>query len=210
MLIHVGTQERIVAETTVGAGITDRQGSITSDSLIATLWVDSVTSGTLSVDFYTLTDTGKELLLFSFPTVVTGTVNLLLKKAGVSLQRFHMVATYSGICSYEIYVRAVEGSGESSVRILGSGGWRVSQTNANPVAGVLIPASLVDRAGVLVKNWSTVGTVFIADSIGDATTAVAYPLAPKDALALDIASGAAVYAITDGPVVDCRIAESGG
>src|SRR5258707_822681 len=111
MLIHVGTQERLLTETTIGSGVTSREGSIASDSLIATLWVDSVTSGSLTVSCYTLTDVGKEVLLFTFPVVSAPTTNLLLKKSGVSLQRFRIQATYTGICSYEIYIRAVEGLG---------------------------------------------------------------------------------------------------
>lgn len=210
MLINVGTQERMLLESPTEAGSKSVEGSIRSDSLVATLWVDSVTAGTLSITFYTLTDTGKETELFHFPDVTAGTTNLLLKKSGISLQRFRIQANYSGACTYEVYVRAVEGAGESSTRILGSSDWRVSQLNISTTPVILIAASLEDRNGVLVKNWDNTGTLYIGESLAKADPTVGYPLAPKDALALDIAAGAAVYAVGTQAVVDVRVAEAGG
>lgn len=209
MIINVGTQEQLIAEAPTQAGVTTRDGSVKTDSLLATLWVNS-TAGNLDVTVYTLTDEGKMVELFHFPTISAGSTDLLLKKSGVSLQRFLVRAEYSGACDYEIYIRAVTGAGESSTRILGASNWRVSQVGITNVASVLIPASLDDRNGILVKNWDDTGTLYIAEDISKATILEGYPLAPKDALALDIASGASVYAIADELVVDVRIAESGG
>jgi hypothetical protein len=127
MALNPGKTERLIAETTVGAGETSREGSIISDSLLATLWVDNIASGSLTVTVYTLTDTGKEVELFSFPVLNAPTTNILLKKAGISLQRYRVKATYTGECTYEVYVRAVSGIGESSTRILGSQNWEVAQ-----------------------------------------------------------------------------------
>ena len=210
MLIHNGTQERVIFDTPTAPGTTEKEGSVQTDSLLATLWVDSVASGTLDVSVYTLTDTGKEVLLFSFPTISAPSSSLLLKKAGVSLQRFRVVATYTGSCSYEVYIRAIEGAGESSVRILGSNGWKVSQVDVSATAAILIPAALQDRNGVLVKNWDNSKTIYIAETLAKATSAVGYPLGPKDALAMDIAAGAEVYAVSSASSADIRITESGG
>lgn len=199
----------MISEAPTMAGGTSKDGSIRSDSLVATLWVNS-TAGTLTVTVYTLTDEGKEVELFHFPDIVAGSTNLLLKKSGVSLQRFRIQANYTGACDYEIYVRAVQGLGESSTRILGASDWRVSQQNVGTTPVILIGASLEDRNGVLVKNWDDTGTLYISESLLTATAGTGYPLAPKDALALDIAAGASVYAVGDEPVVDVRITESGG
>lgn len=209
MLINVGTQERVLHESPTEAGSRSIEGSIRSDSLLATLWVDS-SAGDLTITIYTLTDAGKEVELFHFPTVSAGTTNLLLKKSGISLQRFRIQADYTDACSYEVYIRAVQGAGESSTRILGSSDWRVSQQNVGTTPQILIAASLEDRNGVLVKNWDDTGTLWIGESLAKADPSVGYPLAPKDALALDIAAGAAVYAVGSEAVVDVRFAESGG
>lgn len=209
-LLYPGTQERVLAETTQGAGSKSYEGSIRSDSLVATLWVDGITSGSLSVSVYTMTDTDKEVLLFSFPALTAPSVNLLLRKSGVSLQRYRVVATYTGVCQFEVYIRAISGSGESSARILGSLDWRVSQKTVATTPLVLISSALVDRQGVLVKNWSATQTLFIAEVSTKATLAEGYPLAPRDALALDIAAGAEVWAVSDSPGADARLVEAGG
>lgn len=208
MILHPGTQERLITETTTGLGVTSREGSIQSDSLLATLWVNSVSSGNLSVAVYTMTDNGKEVLLFTFPTLTAPTVNLLLKKSGISMQRFRVVATYSGICDYEVYIRAVEGAGESSARILGSDSLRTTSAAVTTSPALLIPASLTDRNGLVIKNWSNAGNLFVSEDSGK-LPADAYPLGPKDALALDVAAGVEIYAVSDLGTLDIRIAESG-
>lgn len=210
MLIHTGTQDRVISEVTTVAGSTTREGSIQSDSVLVTLWVNSVTSGSLSLVVYTLTDTGREKAIITFPTVSAPTVELILAQSSPSLQRFKVVATYTGVCDYEVYVRATTGSGQSTSKIIGNNNWTVSQQDVTPVPGILIAAALADRAGVLIKNWGTSGNVYVAETLAKATSLIGYPLAPKDAVAMDIAAGAEVYAVSDSGTVDIRIAQSGG
>lgn len=209
MLINYGTQERVIAEAPSAAGVTQVEGSIRSDSILVSLWVESVDSGALTVTVYTLTDEGKEVAVINFPAITSTTTEILLRKSAVSLQRFRVAASYTGGCSYEVYVRAVAG-GESSARILGSADWKVTQATIGTSATELIPASLNDRQGIVIKNWSNAQTVYVAETLAKATSLVGYPLAPRDALALDIAAGASVYAVSDAPAADLRIAESGG
>lgn len=209
MLMHGGTQERLIAEVTTGAGSTVREGSIQSDSLLATLYVNAVTSGSLTVTISTLTDAGKELEIISFPAVTGATTNLLLKKAAISLQRYKVQAVYTGICDYEIYVRAVEGAGEASARILGSDSLVTSQATVNSTPAPLIPSSLTDRTGLVIKHWGGAGNLYVSESLAK-LPGEAYPMGPRDALALDISAGVTVYAMSDGDPLDIRIAEAGG
>lgn len=208
MLINTGTQERLIYEVTTGAGSTVREGSIRSDSILVTLYVNSITSGNLTVRIDTLTDNGKQVDIINFPTISAPTSELLLRKAAVSMQRFQVTTTYTGICDYEIYVRAVEGAGESSARITGSPQFRVSQTDIGTSPTVLISASLTDRNGLVVKNWSATANLYIAETSAKATTAEGYPLGPRDALALDVAAGVEIYAISDSGTIDVRIGEA--
>lgn len=209
MLIHPGTQCRLISETTAQAGTTSKEGSLQSDSLLATLWVDSITSGTLSVTVYTLTDEGKEAELISFPSISAPTTSLLLKKSGVSLQRFRVEATYTGACTYEVYVRAVESAGESSVRILGSAALETSSETVTTTAGVLIPAALEDRTGISILNYTGVGTLFLSEDISK-LPAQAWPVPPGGGWSLDIASGVTIYAVSSSGSLDVRIVQSGG
>lgn len=207
-VLHNGTQARVLAETTTGAGESRAEGSIQSDSLLATLWVDSISSGTLTVSLWTLTDTGKETKLFTFPTLTGPSTELLLRKSGNSMQRYYVKAEYTGVCQYEVYVRAIEGAGESSARILGSDSLRTSSSAVTTTAAVLIPASLTDRSGLVIKHWGGTGNLFLSEDITKLPSA-AYPLSPKDAIAMDVAAGVTIYAVSDSGSLDIRVAESG-
>lgn len=208
-MIHSGTQELMIRETSVQAGSKSKEGVIQSDSLLCTLWVDQITSGQLDVSVYTMTDNGKEVLLFSFPTLTAPTTNILLKKAGVSMQRFRIQATYTGQVQYEVYVRAVEGAGESSVRILGSNNLQTSAATVTTTPAILIPANLTDRAGITIRNYSGSGTLFISE---DQTklTSQAWPVPPGEGWSLDIAAGVTIYAVSSSGSLDVRIAQAGG
>jgi hypothetical protein len=132
-----------------------------------------------------------------------------LKKSGIAMSRFRVVATYTGICQYEVYIRAIEGAGESSVRILGSNGFQVTQLTVPAVATELLPASLTDRTGVIIKNWSTTTNMYVAESSVKATVAGGYPVAPRDNVTLDVAAGVSIWAISESGTVDVRLGESG-
>ena len=208
MLITEGKQDRVIKEATTAAGSTSRDGSVITDSLLATLWVDSVTSGTLSVEILTLTDEGKEVSIVSFPVVNAGTTNLLLKKAAVTMQRFRVVATYSGICEYEIYIRAVNGAGEASVRIVGAATLQTSSETVTTAPDVLIPSTLTDRNGLTIKNYTGSGTLFVSEDLAKLPSE-AWPISPGEVWFLDIAAGVTIYGVSSGGALDIRIAQSG-
>lgn len=208
-MIHSGSQELILKQATAGAGTSSKEGVIQSDSLLCTLWVDSVSSGTLDVSVFTMTDTGKEILLFSFPTLSAPTTNILLKKSGVSMQRFRVSATYSGSVSYEVYVRAIQGAGESSVRVVGPTTLATSQITVGETPAVLIPASLSDRAGITLLNYSGSGTLFVSES-EDKLPEEAWPIPPGAGWSLNLSGGAVLYGVSSSGSLDIRIAQSGG
>lgn len=208
-MIHPGTQERLIKEATLAAGVTSKEGVIQSDSLLCTLWVDQITSGSLNVSVYTLTDNGKEVLLFSFPSLTAPTTNLLLKKSGVSMARFRIVATYTGQVEYEVYVRAIEGAGESSVKIVGANELQTSAGTVTTSPAILIPANLQDRAGISVLNYSGSGTLFISESSAKLPLE-AWPVPPGAGWSLDIAAGVTIYAVSSSGSLDVRIAQAGG
>lgn len=226
MLITKGVQDRVIAEVTTGAGSTSREGSVNSPAILASLYVNSVTAGTLTVSVYTMTDVGKESLLFTFPVIAAPTVNLLLRRSGDTLQRFRVVADYTGICDYEVYIRATESGGTQDVNILGQpidvnvindidvtivppSQWQTSQQTVTTTAALLIPAAIADRKGILIKNWSAGTDVFLGESLAAANTASGYPLSARDAVALDISAGSAVYAVTSSGTADIRIVQAG-
>ena len=212
MLLNHGVQSRLILESTTGAGSTSKEVSVESDSALVTLNVTSLASGTLSVVVYGLagTDIGAATPpLITFPVVSAPTTNLLLRAASLVTQRLLVVATYTGVCSYEIQVRAVNGA-SGSTKILASDSLSMSQITVGTSVIAIIPASLADRAGVIVKNWSPTQTVYVGATAAEAVPGVGYPLAPKDALALDVSAGVAIYGVSDAPGADLRLAQSGG
>lgn len=208
-MLYPGTQQQVITETTSQPNTTTREVSVLSDTVLTSLYVTSVTSGTLQVNIYTLTDVGKEVLLYSYPLLSVGTTDLLLRRASVCLQRVRIEAIYTGVCSYEIYARAISG-GLSDARIIGSTNWETDQITVGTSPIILIPAVLTDRNGVVIKNWSTTQNIFVAESSAKLVANKGYPLAGRDGLALDIAAGAAIWIVSDSPGADVRIAQSGG
>lgn len=208
-LLVAGTQERYISETTTGSGQTVVEGATRTDSIAVSLWVGSVTSGSLTITVYTLTDEGKEVVLITFPEVTTGTAALLLRKSAVTMQRFRIVATYDDICEYEVYVRAITGSGESSAKIAGGLSFTTSKTIIPNTPAILVPLSLVDRDGMSILNSSPTTILYISEDTAK-LPAQAYPIYPGQAFSMDVAAGVVIYAMAASGTCDIRIAEIGG
>lgn len=207
-LINTGTQERFLAEVTSDAGTTSKDGAIISDSLLATVWVNSITSGELTVVVYTETEPGKSDEIIRFPVLSAPSTELLIRKSAVSMQRFRVVVEYTGICDYEIYIRAVDGASDTSVRIVGAASFRVSQLDIPDSPIELLPASLDDRQGIIIKNWSLSTNMYVAETQAKATPEEGYPVAPRDNVTLDVSAGVTVWAVAETGTVDARIGES--
>lgn len=191
--------------TAAGSKIVDF--SIQSDNVLVSLY-GSIIGGTLDVSVYTVGDEGHELLLFSFPQLTAPTVELLLKKSAATLSHIRIKSTWTGASNFSIRAKAI-GSGESSVKILGAGDWKVSKIGISGAA-LLIAADLTDRAGLVVKNHSLAPTLYLAETLAKATVGIGYPLGPGEAIAMDLAAGQELYAISSSGTVDVRIIEGGG
>ena len=156
-----------------------------------------------------MTDHGKEILLFKFPTLTAPTVDLQLKKSGVSMARFIVRAEYSGVCRYEIYVRAIEGAGESNVKIVGAAELQTSAVTVTETPGVLIPSTLTDRTGISILNYQGAGVLFVSEDISKLPEQ-AWPVPKGGGWSLDITAGVTLYAVSSSGDLDVRIAEAGG
>jgi hypothetical protein len=211
-LLHPGVQFRVLNESPSTSGSKSASINIQSDAVLVTLFASSVV-GTLDLRVWAHTQdnppSGEEALLFEFPQLSAATTNLLLRRSSISTASIRIEAIYSDACAYSVHVRAVS-SGSSDTRILGASELEVSQQTVNTGAILLIPSSLVDRSGLVIKNWSNTQTVYIGETLAKAAIGIGYPLGPKDALALDVNAGVEVYAIADAAGADLRIAQAGG
>lgn len=198
----------VVKASRTSAGVITQDLSIQSDAALFFLWINS-TGGNLTVEVFALTGDGKQVSLLTFPTTNQPTTELIQKRTGTTSTRLRVVVTHTADCDIELSARAVS-TGSSDTRILGGATLKVSQHTVNSVVSLLVPASLVDRAAIAIKNWSTSGTIYVAETQAKANQGQGWPIGPKDALGLDVQAGVELYArAVDGPC-DIRIIESGG
>lgn len=207
--IPLGKTVTIIDEISTGGspGQQEIHASVESDSVLVSLFAE-VVSGTLDVSVYTLTEEGKETEVISFPQLTAPTSELLLKKAAVVMSRIKVVATYTGNSTFEVRARGIN-AGETSVKVLGASDGRASQITIATTPTLIIPVSLSDRAGLVIKNFSTSKTIYLGFTAGEATASNGYPLGPGEAMAMDVAAGVTLYAVSDSPSTDLRILEAG-
>lgn len=208
MILKSGLQEIVVREAPAAAGVITRDISIQSDAALFLVWVSSLT-GTINISVYGVLDSGKEVLVLTFPPISTPTTSLLQQRTGTVPTRLKLVISHTGNCDIEVSTRAVS-TGSSDTRILGGASLQIGQKTVGSTPTLLIPASLSDRAALAIKNWSTSGIIYIAETAAKANAVTGWPIGPKDALGIDIQAGVEIYATAvDGPC-DIRIIESGG
>lgn len=209
MILKTGLQEIVLRSAPTSAGVLTKDISIQSDAALFLLWVNS-TSGDITVEIYGILDTdNREVLLATFPKVNTPSIEILQKRTGTAPTRLRVKVTHTAGCDFELAARAVS-TGSSDTRILGGASLKVSKKTVNSVASLLVPASLLDRTAIAIKNWSSTGIIYVGETVAKANSNNGWPIGPKDALGLDIQAGVELYAVAvDGPC-DIRIIESGG
>lgn len=208
MMLKQGLQEVLLKGTPTSSGVSVKDFSVQSDAVLIVVWVSS-TAGRINISVSNiLDDSGKESSLIVFPEIQSPTPTLLQKRSAASTTRLRLKVTYTGSCDFEISARAIS-TGSGDTRILGASTLQMLQKNVSTPHVVLIPASTKDRSAIAIKNNSTAGTIYIGETVAKANVAKGWPIGPKDALGLDVQAGVELYAISDGPVCDIRIIESG-
>lgn len=202
-----GKEHLLISESPSQAGSKTESIGIDSDSVLVSLFVTSIT-GTIDVTVYTEVDTGQESEIISFPQINSSTANLLIRKAALSMDRVRVEAVYTGACEYSVRVRGI-GAGEASVKIQGQSNASASQSNVETSAQVVIPSTLDDRVGLVLKNNSASGILYIGFTLAEATLGNAYPLAPGESLGMDLAAGQAIYGLSSSGTIDVRILQAG-
>lgn len=207
--ISQGHTHTILNEAVTEAGQSVKRFITETDSILVSLFVESI-AGDLDVVVTTFDDAGQELDVITFPTQSAPTVNLLLRKAGTTLSNVKVTTTYSDAVTYRVTVRAItSGSGDVSVKIAGADSATASQVDVTTSATLVIPAALTDRAGLVLKNNGS-AAVYVGFTALQAASSTGYPLAPGEALGMDISAGVEIYAISSSGTQDLRVLEAGG
>lgn len=206
--LAVGKQRKLLEETTLGAGISVYDLTIDSDAILVSVYVRSVTSGDLSVSVNTVGDRPTENVpVITFPTISAPTSNLLLRKSTLTLQRVEIIATYTGIVDYYIIARAIQ-SADLTVSVSPPTTATAYSSTVTTSSTIIVPSSPNDRAGLVLRNWSNSGIIYIGFSAGEATLADGYPIGPTEQMGIDLNAGQDIWAIgTD--TIDLRIMSAG-
>lgn len=208
--LQQGKSAKIPFVTATSAGSQSFTAQTDADAVLVSAFVDSV-GGTLDIEIYTQTNEGRDLLVATFPQIVAPTANLLIKKAATIINQVKVVVTYSSSVNLELYMRGVAGA-DTGVRVLGATDAVVKQQDIATSPSILIPASIIDRSGLVVKNNNPIGgaMVYFGFTLAQATSAVGYPLGAQESIGMDLASGVEIYAVSTSGTSDMRIIESGG
>lgn len=209
--LQQGSELQALNITSVDAGQWNADFSIQSDALLVTLIATSVSSS-LDVSVVGIDqESGLESEdIIAFPQITGPASNLIIRRSGTAPASLRLkVVTGVGGATFRVKVRAVN-AGTSDTKILGAGGMEVDQQTVDTTPIVLIATALTDRAGILVKNWSGTQTIYIAETMAKANSAIGYPLGPKDAISMDVDAGVTIWAVSDAVGADVRLVEAGG
>lgn len=180
-----------------------------ADSCLISLWVSSISSGSISVTVSTITELGREFPIIAFPAVTGPTTNLLLKKASLAMSRVVIRVIATGPCAFDVDLRGIS-AGETSTKIVGSSNAVSVKYAATSTPGVVIPSTISDRNGLIIKNNGPSGTLFMGFSLSEATLATGYPIAVGESVAIDVAAGATIYGVSSGGTLDIRTMQAFG
>lgn len=207
--VAVGRVVPVFRETQAAAVTLQKTVLLEADSCLISLWVTSITGGSITVTASTITEVGREYPIITFPTVTGPTTNLLLKKASLAMGRVIVKVVTTGACTFDIDLRGIS-AGEASTKLVGSAGATAVKYTATSTPSILIPSSLTDRSSIQVSNNSAAGTLYIGFTLAEATLSGGYPIAPGGFWVGDLTSGQVIYAVTDGPSIDVRTVQAFG
>lgn len=207
--VAVGRSIPVYRESLSAAATLQKTVLLEADSCLISLWVSSLSSGSLSVEVSTITEVGREFPIITFPAVTGPTSNLLLKKASLAMSRVVVRVIATGVCSFDVDLRGI-GAGEASTKIVGSSNAVAVKYAATSTPGIVIPSTLSDRNGLVLKNNGPTGILYMGFSLAEATLATGYPLAVGESLALDIAAGVNIYGVSSGGTLDIRTMQAFG
>lgn len=198
-----------MGESPNAAGSLSRIFTLDSDTFQTSLFVSSI-SGSLTITLSTITGEGKEKEVITYSPVTSPSTQLDLKRAATAMGVIKATAVFTGACSFELRAKGLS-NGQMSATIQSATTAKASQITVNTTPIILLPAALVDRKGVIIKNNGN-GThiLYLGFSGAQASTGTGYPIGKGEALALDVAPGAVLWAVSGNGEIDVRIIEAGG
>lgn len=205
--VNAGKTLSLIDETLEGSGTTEIRLTVDADTVLLSLFVRSIASGTLNVVAETYTTAGEAAEIISFPQITAPTSELLLRQAAASMGNVTLRITHTDDVELQIVAK-----GTSQIPSLDGSASKGRVTKVSIPVGTptkLVAASLENRSGILIRNYNpSRGTLYIAFSEANADTD-AFPIDPSDSLALDVDANVEIWGVAEDQAVDTRIAEIG-
>lgn len=178
------------------------------DTVLLSLFVRSVTSGTLSVRMdlvrpdYTKT-------LIEFPTITGPAAEIMIKEASPATANLRVTATYTGPCNFVVTARGVP-STSGTVKTTSAG---ITAAAAKKFVVGTAPTEIISqvpvRASVLITNNSSSAILYVGFSQEELTSGNGYPVQPGTGIELTVASGLTVFAASSESNTDVRTLHGG-
>lgn len=206
-IINPGRTQSLFDGGLSGAGTKVIDFTVHADTLLLSLFVRSVTAGTITVTASTLHYPGEAIEVIEFPVISGPTTSIVLKKAAVVVANCQLRIAYTGDCDLQVVAKGLS-VGDLSVSVVGAADLRTRKTPVGTSNVLLVPSALEDRAGIVIKNWSSSAIVYFAESSAQLTADQGFPLAPGEPFAMDIAAGQEIWAVASAADTDVRIIEA--
>lgn len=211
MKLHHGVETAVLRVDETASGSADAIVVVQSDSILVTLFATTV-GGTVDVEVYAITqggpgtsDPAHEALLFAFPQLSAPSGSLLLQTAAATTARVRVKATWTGAAKFDVNARAING-GSSNTRVVAA---TTAVTDAMSVntgtPQILIPPSLVDGIGFLVKNWSSNGALIYISEDPTKIPSQAWVLTPGETFDISVKGGQTWFAASSIDGANLRI-----
>jgi hypothetical protein len=163
----------------------------------------------LDVNIYTLTKSGHEKLIDTFPQISAPTTELVLRKQVEVHDQLRVEVITSDSAKYDIRAKGIEAS-LASVSIQGAENWTVTNETVS-AKQLLIPSDLEDRNGLMIRNanFNGVEVLKVAESEAKIDADIYASLLPGEALQPDLKAGSEVWAVSSGGAIRVEITEIG-
>jgi hypothetical protein len=210
-LIKEGMTSNVITVANHTANTWTIERRVSSDALLVSIGV-LANSGDIDIALYTFGADGYgEYKVLEFPTISNSNTGLTIKKASVVLGNVKLVITTSGIASFSVDLKGLS-SGELNAKIQGAETLTITRTVVDTIPRLLLPSSMLDRSGMIIKNNSMIGTVYVGTSEAAVTTGKetsTWLVDARDILALDIKGGVAIWCVGSQNGLNLSVIEGG-
>jgi len=209
MILSLQETQLVLNECPTGASTIEKCFTVQSSGALLSLYVQELT-GTLDVNVYTLTRSGAEKLIDTFPQISSPTTELILRKQVEVHDQLRVEVITTGAAKYDIRAKGVEAS-LASVVVQGANDWNVENETVTTSPTLLIPADLEDRNGLQIRNanFSGVEILRVAESEAKLLAGIYASVLPGEALQPDLRAGAEIWAESSMGSIRVEIVEVG-